>query len=42
MTTRMAKVLFMKEPKLAIFVETRITLPRSMEINALTVKRNIQ
>ena len=29
------------EPQLALFVETRIILPRSMEINAPTVKRNI-
>jgi hypothetical protein len=42
MTTKMTKMLFLKEPKLAIFVETRITLPRSMKINAPTVKRNIQ
>src|SRR4051812_13232713 len=30
------------EHQLALFVETRIILPRSMKINALTVKRNIQ
>src|SRR3954468_1059283 len=30
------------EPQLALFVERRIILPRSMEINAPTVKRNIQ
>ena len=38
----MTKMLFYKEPKLAIFVETRITLPKSMKINAPIVKRNIQ
>src|SRR5215216_6080765 len=30
------------EPQLAIFEETRITLPKSMKINAPIVKRNIQ
>src|SRR5215216_3243256 len=30
------------EPQLALFVETRITLPRSIKINAPIVKRNIQ
>ena len=30
------------EPQLALFLETRIILPRSMEINDPIVKRNTQ